>query len=40
MEFENEILYQQYNSHPDHVYFVQQYWLNEVDDFLEIDFSL
>lgn len=40
MEFENEILYQQYSTHPDHVYFVQQYWLNEVEDFLEIDFRL
>ena len=40
MEFENDALYQQYNSHPDHVYFVKQYWLNEVEDFLEIDFRL
>ncbi|PVD52325.1 stress responsive alpha-beta barrel domain-containing protein [Terrimonas sp.] len=38
MAFENETLYQQYNNHPDHVYFVQQYWLKEVEDFLEIDY--
>ena len=40
MEFEDETVYQQYNSHPDHVCFVQQYWLNEVEDFLKIDFIL
>lgn len=39
MQFENEELYQQYNNHPDHVYFVQQYWLNEVEDFMEIDYT-
>lgn len=40
MEFENNDLYQQYNNHPDHTYFVQQYWLNEVEDFMEIDYEL
>lgn len=39
MEFANDALYKQYNNHPDHVYFVQQCWLNEVEDFLEIDYA-
>lgn len=39
MEFENEKIYQQYNHHPEHIYFVQQYWLHEVEDFLEIDYT-
>ena len=40
MEFDNNDLYQRYNNHPDHTYFVQQYWLNEVEDFMEIDYEL
>lgn len=39
MEFASAALYETYNNHPDHVQFVQQYWLNEVDDFLEIDYE-
>jgi hypothetical protein len=27
------------NEHPDHVRFVQDRWLPEVDDFLEIDYA-
>ncbi len=38
MEFANQQLYDQYNNHPDHIAFVQQRWLNEVEDFLEIDY--
>jgi quinol monooxygenase YgiN len=38
MEFANQQAYDQYNNHPDHVAFVQNRWLKEVDDFLEIDF--
>lgn len=40
MEFANEALYQQYNNHPMHVHFIQEYWLNYVDDFMEIDYQL
>ncbi|MBE9518785.1 MAG: Dabb family protein, partial [Bacteroidetes bacterium] len=31
--------YNTYNQHPDHVAFVQERWLKEVTDFLEIDFK-
>jgi hypothetical protein len=40
MEFANQQLYDQYNNHPDHVAFVQQRWLKEVEDFLEIDYQV
>ena len=40
MEFANQQMYDQYNNHPDHVAFVQQRWLKEVEDFLEIDYEL
>jgi len=37
MEFANEGLYKQYNEHPLHVEFIQDYWLPFVIDFIEID---
>lgn len=40
MEFANQQIYSQYNNHPDHVAFVQQRWLKEVEDFMEIDFEV
>lgn len=40
MEFANQTVYEQYNQHPDHVNFVEQRWLKEVEDFLEIDYQL
>ena len=40
MEFDTAELYEQYNSHPDHVHFVQTYWVKSVEDFLEIDYEL
>jgi quinol monooxygenase YgiN len=40
MEFANQQAYDQYNNNPEHVAFVQNRWLKEVDDFLEIDFKL
>jgi Stress responsive A/B Barrel Domain len=40
MKFANEDLYQKYNNHPTHVQFIKDYWLNYVEDFLEIDFEL
>jgi hypothetical protein len=39
MEFADEAGYAAYNAHPDHVQFVEQRWLAEVSDFLEIDYA-
>ena len=40
MEFVSKQLYDQYSNHPEHTAFVQQRWLKEVEDFLEIDFEV
>lgn len=39
MVFASKEDYNTYNEHPDHVAFVQDRWLKEVTDFLEIDFT-
>jgi Stress responsive A/B Barrel Domain len=39
MEFPDRGAYERYNAHPDHVRFVQERWLSEVADFLEIDYA-
>ena len=39
MEFADHAAYTAYNEHPDHVQFVQERWLAEVADFLEVDFE-
>ena len=39
MEFADREAYERYNDHPDHVRFVQERWLSEVTDFLEIDYA-
>ena len=39
MEFSGQVEYQNYNSHPNHVAFVNDRWLVEVEDFLEIDYA-
>jgi hypothetical protein len=39
MEFADQAAYESYNEHPDHVRFVQERWLPEVADFLEIDYE-
>ena len=39
MVFANQEDYNTYNEHPDHVAFVQDRWLKEVTDFLEIDLN-
>ena len=39
MEFADRGAYDAYNEHPDHVRFVQERWLPEVADFLEIDYE-
>ncbi len=37
MEFENQKAYDYYNHHPDHVAFVRDRWVPEVEAFLEVD---
>jgi hypothetical protein len=39
MEFADQAAYEGYNGHPEHVAFVEQRWLKEVADFLEIDYA-
>jgi hypothetical protein len=39
MEFADAAAYTGYNEHPEHVRFVQERWLPEVSDFLEIDYE-
>ena len=38
MEFADQAAYDGYNSHPDHVAFVQNRWVPEVARFQEIDY--
>jgi hypothetical protein len=39
MEFADRTAYDRYNEHPDHVRFVQERWLPEVSEFLELDYA-
>ena len=39
MEFAGRAAYEGYNEHPDHVRFVQERWLAEVSEFLELDYA-
>ena len=39
MEFADGAAYDRYNEHPDHTSFVQQRWLHEVSEFLELDYA-
>jgi heme-degrading monooxygenase HmoA len=39
MEFADRHAYDRYNEHPAHVRFVQERWLSEVSDFLELDYA-
>jgi hypothetical protein len=39
MEFADRAAYEGYNAHPDHVRFVQERWIPEVSDFLEVDYE-
>lgn len=38
MEFADQRAYTGYNDHPDHVAFVRDRWIPEVETFLEIDY--
>jgi hypothetical protein len=40
MVFDSMEDYKTYNEHPDHVAFVEERWMKEVRDFLEIDFEV
>jgi hypothetical protein len=40
MEFADQAAYDAYNEHPDHVRFVAERWVPEVEDFLEIDYRI
>jgi hypothetical protein len=40
MVFNDQDDYDTYNNHPDHVAFVEERWMKEVTDFLEIDFKV
>ena len=39
MEFADQGAYDGYNVHPQHVAFVEERWVPEVTDFLEIDYT-
>jgi hypothetical protein len=39
MEFADQAAYTSYNEHADHVRFVNERWLSEVADFLEVDYG-
>ena len=39
MEFADRSAYDGYNEHHDHVRFVEERWLSEVSDFLELDYT-
>lgn len=40
MEFDTLKQYDSYSNHPEHATFVQHFWLKNVEDFLEIDYTL
>ena len=40
MEFADQAAYEAYNEHPDHVAFVQDIWIPEVTDCIEIDYAV
>jgi hypothetical protein len=40
MEFADQAAYDAYSAHPDHNRFVEERWVPEVEDFLEVDYRL
>ena len=40
MEFADRAAYARYNEHPDHIRFVEERWLSEVSEFLELDYAV
>lgn len=39
MEFDTMEAYEEYNQHPDHLAFVETFWVKYVEDFLVIDYE-
>ena len=39
MEFDDQKAYDFYSNHSEHVHFIQQFWVKDVEDFLEIDYE-
>ena len=39
MEFDNQEQYDTYSNHSIHLHFIQYFWINNVEDFLEIDYE-
>ncbi len=39
MYFMSETAYEAYNTHPEHIHFVEKVWLPDVAEFLEIDYE-
>ena len=39
MEFADQAAYNSYDAHPEHVRFVRERWVPEVEEFLEIDYT-
>jgi heme-degrading monooxygenase HmoA len=39
MEFVDQDTYDAYSNHEEHVQFLQLFWMNDVEDFLEIDYE-
>jgi stress responsive alpha/beta barrel protein len=39
MEFADRSAYDRYNDHPDHIRFVQERWLPEVSEKIELDYA-
>ena len=39
MEFADRAAYARYNEHPDHIRFVEERWMSEVSEFLELDYA-
>jgi len=40
MEFDTNEKYDIYSNHPEHEAFIQNFWIPNVEDFLEIDYTL
>lgn len=39
MEFDSQEEYDTYSNHPQHVAFIENWWIPNVEDFLEIDYQ-
>jgi heme-degrading monooxygenase HmoA len=40
MKFVDQQTYDTYSNHPDHTRFIEEFWLKDVADFLEIDYTI